>query len=141
MGIKATDPLFSDMIDSGEVPYYPISRLACFGPEKTSGDPAPGPPTWRPLQTITPLANAVFPSIAVTNPYDYRVPNELIFQFPDDQPTDEPGDYSLLVDEIMDGSNEDKTVVLCWESTALPFMLAGLDFGMTSYTSIDPRPW
>jgi len=135
--IPGNPPLFADLI-MGASPHHPITRIAALGPDQQAGPPL-GTGTWRPLQTITPLANAVFPSDAVVDPYNYRPTNSLVYQVIDDQPAGPGGDYTDLINEITNGTNDDKTVVLCWESNRLPFMLAALDAGITGHVIGDPN--
>ena len=121
--IPATPPLFPDLI--GTTPNHPISLVGAL-----YVGPPPGTGTWRPVQTITPLANALFPSAAITSPYSYVPSSSLVLQIADT-------DYTTLVSAITDGTHDNDSIALCWESNALPFMLAEVDFGITGYGSGD----
>ena len=122
--IPAAAPLFPDLI-AGAVPSHPITLVGAL----YTGSP-PGTGTWRPVQTITPLANALFPSAAITNPYNYLPSSSLVLQIADNN-------YPTLVSAITDGTHDDDSIALCWESNALPFMLAEVDFGITGYGAGD----
>jgi hypothetical protein len=123
--IPATPPLFDDLISTTPTSHHITLVGALY-----TGSP-PGTGTWRPVQTITPLANALFPSAAITSPYEYLPSPSLVLQIAD-------GDYSTLVSAITDGTHDDKSIALCWESNALPFMLADVDFGITGHSPGDP---
>ncbi|QVL55673.1 MAG: hypothetical protein KFB95_00260 [Simkaniaceae bacterium] len=120
----AVSPLFPDLI-AGAVPSHPITLVGAL----YTGSP-PGTGTWRPVQTITPLANALFPSAAITSPYNYLPSSSLVLQIADNN-------YPTLVSAITDGTHDNDSIALCWESNALPFMLAEVDFGITGYGAGD----
>jgi len=126
LGIPTILPsAFPDALSGAPTP-HPITLFAAL----YTGSGGTG--TWRPVQTITPLANAVFPSDAITNPYNYLPTSSLVLQIDPGPDPDNP-DYSALVTAIIDGTHDDDTVVLCWESNALPVMLVDVDEGITGH--------
>lgn len=125
--IPAVPPLFADLI-AGGTSYHPISLFASL--DTNAGGPGTG--TWRPLMTVSAAAGVLNPDNALTDVNVYSAPDNLVKQIESD-------DFSTLADAIKDSSNEDKTIVVSWESKRLPFMLAAVDFSITGYDQDDPN--
>ncbi len=106
-------PLFPDMISQNGAPAInPITFIAaCSTADEES--------SFRPLETITPLANALFPNDAATLITEYDSQN--ITQY-----LDRPLDPTIKTDI----AKQTGTVVVCWKQGLIPGLI--LDFGVSA---------
>lgn len=136
---EAKDPLFKDLVHpQSPLPYHPITQVISLATQTTKFSylpprlppnykPPPGPNpfdgTFHPLETITPLANVIFPLYA-PNTVDNITPETVAQLW---GPLPEPNqDYSEILTWVNAAYNDGGTVVMCWESDRIPYLLIAL---------------
>jgi hypothetical protein len=104
------DPLFSDMTskDPSVKPVHPITFIGAYSTEDGRG-------TFRPVETIAPLANVINVDKAPIDVYDYAPAT--VKQYSADQKSE----LKQVVDQ------QEHTVVLCWESNDIPLLISALE--------------
>jgi len=109
------DPLFPDMVSKGPKvkPIHPITFIGAYSTEDSRG-------TFRPVETIAPLASVINVDKAPIDVYDYAPAT--VKQYSADQKSE----LKQVVDQ------QEHTVVLCWESNDIPHLIPALEPRITS---------
>ena len=104
------DPLFPDMTskDPKVKPVHPITFIGAYSTEDGRG-------TFRPVETIAPLASVINVNEAPIDFYDYAPAT--VKQYSKGQKTE----LKQVVDQ------QEHTVVLCWESNDIPHLISALE--------------
>lgn len=124
LGIPQTmPPLFLDMVSqNGNPAINPITFIAAYSTKDEEG-------SFRPVETITPLANALFPNGAATLVTEYDPKNVTTYT-----------DKTINTTMKTDIAEQTGTVVVCWKHGKIPKLILDLNVPETNPTYVQIFP-